>query len=648
MISLNNVNVTLSGRPVLRGVNIQIQDKECLAAVGPNGCGKSTFLKVIAGMIRPTDGQVNRPNRLSIGYLPQEANLETSRCLEEELLEAFKDLRSAMTEMKELEHEMGQIDPGSSAYQDTLNRYAELSHHFEHHDGYSIDARIRMVASGLGFSTRDLSRSCREFSGGWQMRILLAKLLLQKPDVLLLDEPTNHLDLESMLWLENWIRGNGRTVVMVSHERAFMDRLVDRIFCLEMGSGTLYPGNYSRYITLSAERREAHRKAYEEQQKEIQQTEAFIRRFRYNASKASMVQSRVKQLEKIERLEPPFHPGAIHFQFPEPPRSHQDVITLKNVGHRYGPLEVFSGIDLKIHRGEKVGLVGLNGSGKSTLLRILAGKEVPASGERILGERVTLSHFAQYDAETLNSTDSLLSAIEAHAPIGQQSRGRDLLGAFLFTGDAVDKPLRALSGGEKTRFRLARMLFSPANLLLLDEPTNHLDITSRATIETALQAFEGTVVVVSHDRLFMEKVTTRIIEISGGALYDYPGNYGDYLRHLESGFAPWSDQEKENATDDAEPEVSDKQKRLQEREERRKQQRQLEKVQRRIKKIEERITRQEKLIENLEQEMASPEAATDFPRLSRLNEQRQQLEQEHQADLDQWEKEHELLETLEE
>jgi ATP-binding cassette subfamily F protein 3 len=645
MISLTNVHLSFGAQPILNGVNLNIRENECLAVVGPNGCGKSTLLRVIARFEAPDVGTVSHPSRITIGYLPQEADLDVPHSLKTELLSAFSEVRTALAEMAEMEHEMARADPDSPAYARLLRRYAEASHLVEHGEGYALDAKVQRVAAGLGFETKDMARPCREFSGGWQMRILLAKILLQKPDVLLLDEPTNHLDLESMLWLEEWIRTCRRTVVMVSHERAFMDRLVERVVCLENGTADVYRGDYSHYLKQSEIKREAHWKAYTQQKEEIEQMESFIRKFRYNAARAAQVQSRIKQLEKIERIVPPFHPTAIHFDFPPAPPSHRDALTLKNLGHAYGDKQVFSDADLTILRGDKIGLVGVNGAGKSTLLRLLAGREKPTEGECVWGGKANPAYFAQYDTSSLTSDQTLLQAIESCAPIGEGSRARDVLGAFLFTGDDVEKPLRALSGGERTRFRLAQMLFSPANVLLLDEPTNHLDITSRATVEEALQGYTGTVIVVSHDRVFMDKVTNRIIEIENGKVTTYPGKYGDYLEHKQRLIAQ---QASEPESSDAQTvAVSDaKEQRRLEREKQKIQSRKLRAIERKIEATESDIAKHEARLAELERIMSDRSIAGDYTKLAPLSEEHQQLTEQLHASYEQWEKHHYELEEM--
>ena len=653
MINIEKVHLSLGGRPILRGVDLTIKDGECLAVVGPNGCGKSTLLRAIAGFEHPDTGAIRMPKHTTVGYLPQEADMDVEHSLEEELLGAFVEVQSAIREMALLAEQMGKVDPDSADHARIVRRYAECAHLVEHQDGYALESKVARIAAGLGFSPEDLSRSCRDFSGGWRMRILLAKLLLRTPDVILLDEPTNHLDLESTLWLEDWIEKCGRTVVLVSHETATMDRLAERIVCLESGKAEVYTGNYTHYLTSSRLRREARWEAYTRQQKEIAAIETFISRFRAHASRAALVQSRIKQLEKIKRIEPPFHPTAIHFTFPKAPESYHDVLTLRNLGHAYGAKRVFSGINLTIHRGEKIGLVGVNGAGKSTLLRILAGRETPSGGECLFGRKVASVHFAQYDTETLTADTTLLDAISTVAPAGEASRARDLLGAFLFSGDDVMKPLSALSGGERTRFRLARILFSPANLLLLDEPTNHLDITSRATVEKALTAYTGTMVIVSHDRAFTDRVTSKIVEIDDGSVRVYPGKYSDYLAYKQRVIAeePPHEQESRPLKEPLSRERSSgvrtpKEQRIREREESRARDRRFRAVKKKIGNSEDEIGRHEARLVELDKRMAEQEVASSYTMLAPLAEERHNLAQEHQRMLEEWGALHRELEAL--
>jgi ATP-binding cassette subfamily F protein 3 len=647
MIQIDDVHIRLGVKPVLKGVSLNVRGGECLAVVGPNGCGKTTLLRLVAGLERADRGAISMPNAWTVGYLPQEADVTTEHSLKDELLDAFAEARAALDKMARLEKQMASVDADSPEHEQILRRYGECQHLTEHYDTHTIEPRIHRVAAGLGFAQTDLARSCREFSGGWQMRILLAKLLLRDPDVLLLDEPTNHLDLESTLWLEQWLERCGRTVIMVSHERATMDRLADRIVCLEHGTADIYTGDYSSYLVQSEAKREQLWTAYEQQRREIARIEAFIRRFRSNEKRAALVQSRIKHLAKLERLEPPFHPTAIHFDFPQPTRSYRDVVTLSNLGHRYGELRVFSGLELTIHRGEKVGLVGVNGAGKSTLLRIMAGREEPTEGECRIGRKVERAHFAQYDPGSLASTTTVLAALEAAASIGQAQRARDVAGAFLFSGDEVEKPLSALSGGERTRFRLARMLFSPANLLLLDEPTNHLDVSSRATVERALQAYTGTLVIVSHDRVFMDRVTNRIVELENGSMRAYPGKYSDYLARKErlvAEAAGVADEPAERAAPASEPTTKDtRTRRYKERKALGRKRRALE---RRIASLEADVEQHEARLDELQRQMADPALAADHGKLAKLGRDHARLRRDCDAKLKEWETAHADLRAL--
>ncbi len=655
MLNIHNLHLHFGARHILRGVDLNVQDNECIALVGPNGCGKSTFLKLIAGIEHPDAGEVMLPSDQTVGYLPQEANLQVDHSVETELRLAFTEALEALEEKEIIEHRLAETDPDSDEHAELMERYGDVIHVIEHQDAYHLEVRIRQVAAGLGFSLEDLQHSCREFSGGWQMRILLAKLLLQSPDVLLLDEPTNHLDLETTLWLENWIRNCRRTVMLVTHERATMDHLADRIVCIEQGKLESYPGNYDRFVEQAEAKREAQWEAYRRQQEEIAAMELFIRRFRATASRASLVQSRIKQLDKIVRLEPPFHPSAIHFSFPKAPESYDEVITLEKLGHAFEEHKVFSGANLTIRRGEKVGLVGVNGAGKSTLLKIIAGRIEPTEGKCVIGRRVEMSYFAQYDLSTLSSDASLVRTIEAGAPTKEAGRARDLLGAFLFSGDDVEKPLNVLSGGERTRFRLAQMLFSPANLLLLDEPTNHLDVTSRSTVEEALKSYTGTVLIVSHDRLFMERVTNRIIEIDGGDVHSFPGSYGEYLRHKESllseademasgepGRRPTTEG---SAAGPKNVDITEQGGRKRH-ENRKKLQRQIRALERDIHKVEADIEQAERRIEAIDTEMANPDVAGNFDRLAPLTRERKEQETALEKAMSRWEELHERYDDL--
>ena len=520
--SVNEVTCLLGGRNVLDKASFRLGDGEKCAIVGENGSGKSTLLKCIAGLLTPDSGEVSYSKGTTIGYLPQESALDSSRTLREELLSVFDEVLSAEAEMRELEHLMGETPHDSKEFEKISHRYDDLHHLVLHRGGYSLESDVGRVSAGLGFTASDLDRPCRQFSGGWQMRILLAKLLLQQPDILLLDEPTNHLDLESILWLEDWVRNSPCDVLMVSHERAFMDNLVERIFELHLGMLWTYRGNYTNYLEEREERYENMRRAYENQQIQKNQIQRFIDKNRADKSRAAQVQSRIKILEKMDDLPLPPSYKTIRFAFPQPERGSKEVVSLVDCDKWYGPRPVLRPFNLNIYRGDRIALVGLNGAGKSTLIKMLAGTEPPSHGKRVVGANTVLEFFSQYQYEDLNPASDVLSSALERAPLDQSANVRDLLGAFLFSGDDVFKKVPILSGGEKTRLRLARMLFSGANILLLDEPTNHLDVASRATLERALSQYEGTIVFVSHDRVFMDRIATKVLEIHNGLIRHYP------------------------------------------------------------------------------------------------------------------------------
>ncbi len=517
------------------GASFRVEDGERAAIVGPNGAGKTTLLRVVAGLQASESGEVRMPRDSEIGYLPQHLELDSERTLFEECRQVFAESMAHEAEMREIEQRMSEeaAQHDSPAYQRMTDRYGHLLHELQRRDYHTMDAQIGRILAGLGFKNSEYDRPCTAFSGGWQMRIAIARILLQNPDILLLDEPTNHLDIETIEWLANWIAAHEGSVLMVSHERAFMDRLCTKMVALEGGGRVVvYRGNYTRSLQARAERHEQMRRAFENQQQEIAQIQRFIDRFRYQASKATLVQSRVKALERIERLEPPPRDElqTISIRFPQPERTAKEVVRAEGIWKSYGDNIVLRGVDFSLYRGEKVALVGVNGAGKTTLMRLIAGRDTPTSGTVEFGGGVVFEYFAQYDHDDLSPERTVLNEFYSAAPLGVSCDARSILGAFLFEGDDVDKPVRVLSGGERTRLRLAKMLCGKSNLLLLDEPTNHLDIGSRLTLERAVKDYEGTVVFVSHDRYFLDSVPTRVVEISDGRLRSFPGNYEDYLR----------------------------------------------------------------------------------------------------------------------
>jgi ATP-binding cassette subfamily F protein 3 len=486
---------------------------------------------VLAEMETLDEGSRSAGKDITTGYLPQDGLSLSGRTLLEECLSVFGHLLEIEKEMEALTHKMGELDPYSDEYQKVADRYHRIETEFQRSDGYSLEAQVGAVLNGLGFSREDAQRPIEEFSGGWQMRVGLAKLLLQKPNLLLLDEPTNHLDLEARNWLEQYLNDYPFAFVLVSHDRYFLDVTVNKILEIWNRRTYFYTGNYDRYLEQKAERRAQLEASHRNQQEHIHHLETFINRFRYQATKARQVQSRIKELEKIERIELPDEERAIHFSFPQPRPSGRMVAELRNVAKSYGEKKVFDGVSFVLNRGDRVALVGVNGAGKSTLIKLLSGAEPVTKGESRLGHNVELDYFAQDQYKVLDPEARLIDDLTSFAPtaVSNQTQLRTLLGSFLFSDDDVFKRIGVLSGGERNRYALARMLLRPANFLLLDEPTNHLDLQAKDVLLDALRKFTGTIVFVSHDRYFIDKLATRIFEIEGGKLQDYSGNYEDYL-----------------------------------------------------------------------------------------------------------------------
>jgi ATP-binding cassette subfamily F protein 3 len=535
MIQLSSAGKHFGSKTLFEGLNWVVGNGERVGLVGGNGTGKSTLLKMLAGIESPDQGDISFVKGTTTGYLPQDGLTLSGRSVQEECLSVFSHLLDIEKEMETLTHKMAELDPNGPEYQKVADRYHKIETKFQQHDGYRLEAQVGEVLNGLGFSRADQDRRTEEFSGGWQMRIALAKLLLKKPNLLLLDEPTNHLDLEARNWLEQYLHDYPYSFVVVSHDRYFLDVTVDRILEIWNKKAFFYTGNFDRYLTQKNERRAQLEAAYRNQRERIEQVEAFINRFRYQASKARQVQSRIKELEKIERIELPDEEKIIHFTFPQPRPSGRIVAECKNVAKNYGEKHVFGGVNFTISRGDRIALVGINGAGKSTLIKLLSGMEKPTTGEFRLGHNVEADYFAQDQYKALDPNATLIDDIASVAPVGSsgQTQLRSILGSFLFSDDEVFKKIGVLSGGERNRYALARMLLRPANFLLLDEPTNHLDMQAKDVLLEALQKFTGTVLFVSHDRYFIDKLANRVFEIENGRFEDFPGNYEDYLWQKE-------------------------------------------------------------------------------------------------------------------
>ena len=535
MIQLSEAGKRFGPRILFEDLNWLITPKERVGIVGANGTGKSTLLKVLAGIEHLDYGGVNSAKGIRAGYLPQDGINLTGRSVFAECMSVFDSLRALEQEQKDLAHSMAELDHESYEYRQIAERYHQAQDEFTSRDGYNIESRVGGVLTGLGFARTDWERRVEEFSGGWQMRIALAKLLLEEPNLLLLDEPTNHLDIEARDWLEHYLSNYPHAFILISHDRYFLDVTVSKIAEIWNKRVYFYTGGYSKYETQKTERRLQLEAAYKNQRERIEALEAFINRFRYQATKAKQVQSRIKELEKIERIEVPPDEKTIHFRFPQPKPSGRIVAEFRDVAKNYGPKHVFSQATFNIERGDRIALVGVNGAGKSTLIKLLSGEEPVTSGEYVLGHNVEVDYFAQDQYKALNTDSTILDDLGAVAPRASNTELRTILGSFLFSEDDVFKRIGVLSGGERNRYALARMLMMPGNFLLLDEPTNHLDIRAKDVLLTALRAFNGTVVFVSHDRYFLDELATRVIEVADGAVTAYPDNYEDYLYRKNGG-----------------------------------------------------------------------------------------------------------------
>ena len=527
MFGLDAVSKGYGGQQLLQDCTWRIGRGERIGLVGPNGAGKTTLCRILAGVEETDAGRVHRDSGVTVGYLPQEVTTGEDRTVLAEALSGFDEVWRLEAELESLASRMAGPDAGP----ELTETYGEVQHRFEALGGYRLEAEAKIILGGLGFSPDGAHRPLAEYSGGWRMRAALARLLLLRPDLLLLDEPTNHLDLESLQWLENFLAAYEGSVVIVAHDRYFLNRMVTAIAELAGGSVTLYHGDYDHFL-MEREARQALREAQARNQaKRVAEIERFIERFRYKASKARQVQSRVKMLGRMERIETEADARRIHFSFPQPPRTGRLVARMSGIRKAYGDNVVYAGVDFLVERGDRVALVGINGAGKSTLLKMLAGTLPFDAGERVLGSHVEVQYYAQHQLDALDPTRTVLEEIELAAPEAQISRLRTILGSFLFSGDTVEKKVGVLSGGEKARLALAKMLARPAALLCMDEPTNHLDLASKEVLEEALSGFTGTIVFISHDRYFINRIATQVVEVEHGQLATHLGSYDDYLDH---------------------------------------------------------------------------------------------------------------------
>ena len=614
MISIEGLSVEFGGNPLFDDITYVINKKDRIALVGKNGAGKSTMLKIIAGLQQPTSGTVNIPKDMTIGYLPQQMQISDSRTVMKEAEQAFAHIFELQSRIDRMNRELSnRTDYDSQDYHDLIERVTDANEQLTMIGAANYQAEIEKTLMGLGFVREDFDRPTSEFSGGWRMRIELAKLLLQRPDVLLLDEPTNHLDIESIQWLENFLATRANAVVLVSHDRAFIDAVTTRTIEISLGRIYDYKVNYSKYVQLRAERLEQQQRAFENQQKQIQDTEAFIERFRYKATKAVQVQSRIKQLEKIDRIEvDEVDTSRLNLKFPPAPRSGDFPVIAQGVGKTYGNHVVFANADFTIRRGEKVAFVGKNGEGKSTLVKCIMG-EIDYDGTLKIGHNVKIGYFAQNQAQLLDENLTVFDAIDRVAVGDIRTKIRDILGAFMFGGEASDKKVKVLSGGEKTRLAMIRLLLESVNLLILDEPTNHLDMKTKDILKQAIKDFNGTVIVVSHDREFLDGLVDKVYEFGNKRIKEHLGGIYDFLQRKK--METLQDLERNNnvgsksvSNNSGDKEISETKLSYEERKEL---QRQIKRLEKAIADNEKRVEQIEAEIQSVEEQLASPEGASD-------------------------------------
>lgn len=536
MLAVEKVSIEYGARALFKDLSFTIRAKERWSLAGPNGAGKSTLMKIIAGIEEADSGRIIKAKQTTIGYLPQEGVIHQGTTVFGEAEKAFDDVKQLREQLREVENELETADPESEAYGNLLEVFGDIQLRLDHHDVSKMKPRIETVLIGLGFKQGDFQRETSEFSGGWQMRIAIAKLLLREPSVILLDEPTNHLDIETVQWLEQWLRGYGGAIILISHDRSMLDNLTNRTLAFEPGGRVeQYSGNYSFFLRERDARQEQAQRAFKNQQREIEKTEKLINRFRAKATKAKMVQSRIKQLEKMDRIELEEEGATMDFRFPQPERSGQSVLKLEGACKYYGDNKVIDKLEFEIQRGDKIAIVGVNGAGKSTFSRLIAGDEEPTSGERIEGHKVGIAYFSQTHADELDPNKTVLETMEGSITNEAAGNLRTLLGAFLFRGDDVFKLVRVLSGGERGRLALARMLLQPANFLILDEPTNHLDLHSQEVLQKALLDYTGAYVIVSHNRSFLDLIVNKVVEfIPNQPPKIYYGNVSDYIEKKQA------------------------------------------------------------------------------------------------------------------
>ena len=624
VLAIQQLRVEVGARVLFDGLSFVVNKEDRLSFAGPNGAGKSTLLRCIAGLIESNAGRITKPKGCRVGYLPQEGIHLSGHSLWVEAESAFAEARTLQDEIDRLSKNLEDLDPRSAPYSDLLHEIGELELKLEHFDPTRIKPRIESVLGGLGFQRDDFQRDCGEFSGGWQMRIAMAKLFLQEPEVLLLDEPTNHLDIDAQRWMEAYLRDYKGAIALISHDRSLLDDLTNRTIAFEHGQASEYAGNYSFFVKEAALRREILEKQYRAQQREIEKTEKWINRFRSKATKASQVQSRIKQLEKMERIEMHEEEVTMNFTFPPPPPSAHCVAKLEKSAQRYGELTVFENFDFEITRGQKIAVVGPNGAGKSTFCRMITGEETPADGTIELGGKVFPSFFSQTHADELEPKRTVLQTAEEAASRENMGHVRNLLGCFLFRGDDVFKKVGVLSGGERSRIALVRMLVRPANFLILDEPTNHLDMQSQEVLQNALNHYPGTIIIVSHNRAFLDPVVERTLEFRPSKPPKlYYGNLSYYLDKVaeeEKAQGPRAALPSNATATDSDPKSGNrKEQRRREAEARQQRNRVLKPLEDRLEKLETSISEFEAAKKTLTEHMSTPEMAGDADELRKAS-----------------------------
>ncbi len=645
MLSVNRLDIRYGEKHLFKDVSVRVNEGNRIGLVGVNGAGKSTLLKIMAGVSASDDGVVSRAKNYTVAYLPQETGaLVSDRTLYEEAKNAFAGLLALQEEVERLHDELSATDPKSDNFKALLQRQGEIQHELEGSDIYSIRAKVEKVLQGLGFHPEDLEKPVTSFSGGWVMRLLLAKMLLAAPSLLLLDEPTNHLDLESLTWVEEFLRSYKGAMVIISHDRTFLDHITTLTWEISLGKLTVYKGNYSFYVKEKEERREIERAAFDNQQQKIRQTMRFVERFRAKSTKAKQVQSRVRQLEKMEIIELEEDERQIRFTFPPAPPSGRDVLQVEGLAKGYGGIPVFTDVEFFLQRGDKVAVVGVNGAGKSTLVKIIAGLIGCDAGTIRFGTNVVLSYFGQHQAQELSPQLTALDTMTLTGVDMTVTQTRSLLGAFLFRGEEVEKKVAVLSGGEKSRLALAKMIATPANCMVLDEPTNHLDMSSQEVLQEAMAQYDGTIIVVSHNRYFLDSFVNKVLEVKNGRVTLYEGNISDYLRKIQM-----IEQEDKVSGDNNGQAVADgaahepgakenrREKRRQEAEKRQERSRRIGPWNKKLAEAENEIERLEEQKEELEQQMADPDLYKNEQAWSKASKDYEECKRRLERWYDRWE-----------